>query len=60
MQCPICQRPVTLQDPFMPFCSERCKLLDLGMWADEKYVISEPALPPDVQDELKRFLDEEE
>lgn len=29
-------------DPFMPFCSERCKLLDLGNWASEKYVISTP------------------
>ncbi len=26
-----------------PFCSERCRLLDLGNWASEKYVISQPA-----------------
>jgi Uncharacterized protein conserved in bacteria len=26
----------------MPFCSERCKLIDLGNWASEKYVISTP------------------
>jgi endogenous inhibitor of DNA gyrase (YacG/DUF329 family) len=25
-----------------PFCSERCRLLDLGAWASEKYVVSEP------------------
>jgi endogenous inhibitor of DNA gyrase (YacG/DUF329 family) len=42
MICPICKRPVTLADPFMPFCSERCKLIDLGEWASEKYVISSP------------------
>jgi uncharacterized protein len=27
-----------------PFCSERCRLLDLGNWASEKYVVSEPAI----------------
>jgi uncharacterized protein len=45
MKCPICKKPVTLSDPFMPFCSERCKLVDLGNWADEKYVISTPLSP---------------
>ncbi|MEN6532575.1 MAG: DNA gyrase inhibitor YacG [Bryobacteraceae bacterium] len=27
-------------DPYMPFCSERCRIVDLGNWASEKYVIS--------------------
>lgn len=43
MQCPICKKPVTLRDPEAPFCSERCRLIDLGNWASEKYVISSPA-----------------
>ena len=42
MKCPICHKEVRLEDPFMPFCSERCKLIDLGNWASEKYVISTP------------------
>jgi endogenous inhibitor of DNA gyrase (YacG/DUF329 family) len=42
MNCPICKKEVALTDPFMPFCSERCKLIDLGNWASEKYVISTP------------------
>ncbi len=42
MKCPICKKPVALTDPYMPFCSERCKLIDLGAWASEKYVISTP------------------
>lgn len=46
--CPICKKPVRLTDPEMPFCSERCRLLDLGNWADEKYVISTPARPGDM------------
>lgn len=42
MKCPICKKEVVLGDPYMPFCSERCKLIDLGNWASEKYVISTP------------------
>jgi len=40
--CPICRKPVTMGDPEMPFCGERCRLLDLGNWASERYVISTP------------------
>lgn len=43
MKCPICQKPVELKDPESPFCSERCRLIDLGNWASGKYVISTPA-----------------
>lgn len=42
MKCPICKKPVAFGDLFMPFCSERCRLIDLGNWIDEKYVISTP------------------
>jgi endogenous inhibitor of DNA gyrase (YacG/DUF329 family) len=47
--CPICRRPTDSDsNAEFPFCSERCKLLDLGAWASEKYVISEPVIdePP--------------
>jgi uncharacterized protein len=41
--CPICKTP---SDPEtganFPFCSERCRLQDLGNWSAEKYVVSEP------------------
>jgi endogenous inhibitor of DNA gyrase (YacG/DUF329 family) len=48
MKCPICKRPVNLKDPDAPFCSNRCREIDLGNWAMEKYVISTPAyIPPD-------------
>jgi endogenous inhibitor of DNA gyrase (YacG/DUF329 family) len=43
MKCPICQKEVQLDDPYMPFCSDRCRIIDLGNWASEKYVISTPA-----------------
>ncbi len=45
MKCPICKKEVSIDDPYMPFCSERCKLIDLGNWASEKYVISTPIHP---------------
>jgi endogenous inhibitor of DNA gyrase (YacG/DUF329 family) len=42
MKCPICHKKVQLDDPYMPFCSDRCRIIDLGNWASEKYVISTP------------------
>jgi len=50
--CPYCKKvEVKLGDPDFPFCSERCRLLDLGAWASEKYVISTPANPPPEPDD---------
>ncbi|HZQ67447.1 MAG TPA: DNA gyrase inhibitor YacG [Terriglobales bacterium] len=40
--CPICKKSVKSTDPEFPFCSERCRLLDLGKWASGQYVISSP------------------
>jgi endogenous inhibitor of DNA gyrase (YacG/DUF329 family) len=49
--CPTCGRPVEWTEAFKwrPFCSERCKLIDLGAWASEKHAI--PGEP--VEDEAK-------
>ena len=40
--CPRCKKPVDWQlaQPEKPFCSKRCKLIDLGEWASESYTIS--------------------
>jgi endogenous inhibitor of DNA gyrase (YacG/DUF329 family) len=40
--CPTCGRPVEWTDksPWRPFCSERCKLIDLGAWASEQRSIA--------------------
>ncbi|HXY00214.1 MAG TPA: DNA gyrase inhibitor YacG [Candidatus Limnocylindrales bacterium] len=41
--CPICKTPTDSEkNADFPFCSERCRLLDLGAWSAEKYVVSEP------------------
>jgi endogenous inhibitor of DNA gyrase (YacG/DUF329 family) len=42
LQCPICKKPVKTADPEFPFCSPRCRLIDLGKWASGEYVISSP------------------
>jgi endogenous inhibitor of DNA gyrase (YacG/DUF329 family) len=47
-RCPRCKRPTpegSFEPPF-PFCSQRCKLVDLDGWLSERYVVSE-ALPFD-------------
>lgn len=52
MRCPICRREVKAGDEFYPFCSDRCRLVDLGNWATEKYVISAPVRPGEEPDEF--------
>ena len=52
--CPRCgkQVPWAPENPFRPFCSERCKTVDLGAWATEQYRVAaveqedEPEAPP--------------
>ena len=45
LRCPTCRTVVTPQDEDFPFCSDRCRLIDLGNWSAEKYRISSPANP---------------
>jgi endogenous inhibitor of DNA gyrase (YacG/DUF329 family) len=43
MRCPICHQDVFWEgNPYRPFCSERCKLIDLDHWLSERYRISTP------------------
>ena len=47
-KCPICKTPTdSAVHADFPFCSERCRLHDLGNWASEKYVVSEPIFDED-------------
>jgi uncharacterized protein len=59
MKCPICKKPVEIGMPDFPFCSERCRLIDLGNWATEKYVISTPIQPNDAEHPEKLDPDDE-
>ena len=49
--CPRCGAPVawTAASKYKPFCSERCKLIDLGAWASERYRIA-AVEPPDEEE----------
>ena len=42
LRCPICKKPVKSADPDFPFCSDRCRSIDLGKWATGAYVIPSP------------------
>jgi uncharacterized protein len=42
VRCPICQKAVQRSAADFPFCSERCRTIDLGKWASGSYVISSP------------------
>ncbi len=50
--CPHCKKSSLWdsQNPFRPFCCERCKLIDLGKWANEEYRVARPV---DEQDFLE-------
>lgn len=40
IKCPVCGKETVWEgNPFRPFCSERCSLIDLGKWADERYSV---------------------
>lgn len=58
-ECPTCKKPFSVERredaPFRPFCSKRCKLVDLGRWLDGTYTISETLTP----EELERLQHEE-
>lgn len=42
-RCPICKASTDSEkDKDFPFCSERCRTMDLGNWSSEKYVVSDP------------------
>lgn len=51
VHCPSCKKEVVYRtdNPFRPFCSKRCRLIDLGAWLEEGYSI--PAGEGDVQEE---------
>lgn len=58
VRCPICGKEVLLDAPNSPFCSDRCRIMDLSNWATEKYVISDSVTPGDFEDSVPDELDE--
>ncbi len=48
LRCPICKKETKRTDDEFPFCSERCRTIDLGRWASGAYVIA--STPQDTSD----------
>jgi len=46
LRCPTCQRAIQWSDqfPYRPFCSERCRLIDLGAWLSGTHAIAGEAI----------------
>jgi hypothetical protein len=52
LRCPICKKLVLAGDREFPFCSERCRTIDLGKWASDGYVISTRLNDPEANDSI--------
>ena len=54
--CPICDTELVThaatKSPLFPFCSERCKLIDLSRWMNGHYAVVEPLTPERMMEEL--------
>lgn len=54
IKCPTCKKETAWNDnEFRPFCSERCRLIDLGNWASGEYAVPGAALP--AEDEADNY-----
>ena len=56
LKCPICKKAVAKGAEDFPFCSERCRTIDLGKWASGQYIVSTQMLNTD-DEELQNLRD---
>jgi endogenous inhibitor of DNA gyrase (YacG/DUF329 family) len=57
IKCPTCGKELAWDrnNPYRPFCSERCKLIDLGEWASESHTIAgEPVHPEQLEEDSSK------
>jgi uncharacterized protein len=54
LRCPTCRTLVLEKNEDFPFCSDRCRRIDLGKWASGDYKVSSPIQDPDLLEELAR------
>jgi endogenous inhibitor of DNA gyrase (YacG/DUF329 family) len=52
LRCPTCRTLVLAGSENFPFCSERCRLIDLGKWASGGYVVSTPITDPEMLESI--------
>jgi uncharacterized protein len=55
LRCATCNELVTFDGEDFPFCSDRCRKIDLGKWASGVFKISSPILDPDLLEDLGAF-----
>lgn len=55
LKCLTCGMIIQAKDEDFPFCSDRCRKIDLGKWATGVYKISSPVLDPEVLEDLGGF-----
>src|ERR1700721_1340208 len=55
LRCPTCGELVVFNSEDFPFCTDRCRKIDLGKWASGVYKISSPVLDPEVLEDLGAF-----
>ena len=64
VKCPACGKETeyNAENEFRPFCSERCKLIDFGAWADEEYALptQDTALTEEDLEKIEKALKEKE
>lgn len=64
VKCPACGKRTeyNAENEFRPFCSERCKLIDFGAWADEEYALptQDTALTEEDLEKIEKALKEKE
>lgn len=53
LRCPTCKTIVLRDAEHFPFCSARCRLIDLGKWASGAYRISSPVMDPELLEEIE-------
>jgi len=57
LRCPICKKAVKSGGPDFPFCSDRCRTIDLGKWASGQYVIPSP--DTEIEDQVRERIPED-
>jgi endogenous inhibitor of DNA gyrase (YacG/DUF329 family) len=58
LRCPICKKVVKSSDADFPFCSDRCRTVDLGKWASGEYVI--PSADAEADEKMQESMPEDE
>ncbi len=59
IKCPSCKTKINWEgNKWRPFCSERCKMIDLGGWATEKFKVSQQGMFDESEQEIIKFNDQ--